>query len=179
MEELLRFVCEGLEKRDISYMLSGSLALNAYSRPRMTRDIDLVVELRTENFDRFAGIFATRDCYFHQESAKLEIVRRGMFNVIDWASGMKIDFILQKDDLFQQTEFQRRVRIPVFPAFECWVISPEDLILAKLMWIQQVFSEQQLIDVRSVIRDYPALDRTYITGWIDQLRLNDFNLFAP
>lgn len=177
MEELLQFICAALEQRNIHYMLSGSLALNAYSISRMTRDIDLVIELRNDNFDEFAKIFDERDCYFHRESAQLEVNRRGMFNVIDWTLGGKIDFIVRKEDAFQETEFARRAWLPISPNFNCWVISPEDLVVAKLLWIQELYSERQLEDIKNVMRDYPALDRHYISDWIFRMKLNDFKLF--
>lgn len=176
MEELLRFVCAELEIRNINYMLSGSMALNAYSVARPTRDIDLVIELSAANFDEFAGIFADRTCYFHQESALVEVNRRGMFNVIDWTLNGKIDFIVRRDDAFQQTEFSRRIRMAVFDDFDCWVISPEDLVLAKLIWIQKLFSDRQLDDVKNIVRDYKPLDRAYIADWITRLNLIDFNV---
>ena len=157
-------------------MLSGSVALNAYSIPRYTRDIDIVIELQVENFPEFAELFAERECYFHYESAKEEVSRKGMFNVIDWKSGMKIDFIVRKNDDFQRTEFSRRQQKRILPDVICWVISPEDLIVAKLLWIQQLFSQQQIDDIKNVIHDCPSLDKTYVSDWIKRLELNDFGL---
>lgn len=179
MEELLKFVCGALEEKGIDYMLSGSVALNAYSIPRYTRDIDIVIELRSDNFLSFADIFTSRECYFHRETAEEEVQRQGMFNVIDWHSGMKVDFIVRKNDEFQQTEFSRRLRKTILDTIDCWIISPEDLILAKLLWIQQLYSQQQLDDIKNVMLDYPALDMAYIIGWIEKLQLTPFDLFNP
>jgi len=39
----LRDVCARLDGAGIAYMLTGSLAMSFYARPRMTRDIDLVI----------------------------------------------------------------------------------------------------------------------------------------
>ena len=177
MEELLHFVSNELEAKGIDYMLSGSVALNAYSIPRYTRDIDIVIELRSENFSAFTEIFANRECYFHRESAEEEVRRQGMFNIIDWKSGMKIDFIIRKNDDFQQTEFERRQRKTILTNIDCWIISPEDLIIAKLLWIQQLYSQQQVDDIKNVIYDYPQVDKMYLMKWITQLQLNDFGLF--
>ncbi len=44
--DLLRIVTSRLDEADIPYVLSGSLALGYYAQPRMTRDIDIVRELR-------------------------------------------------------------------------------------------------------------------------------------
>jgi len=43
--EVLQDATERLERAGIQYMLTGSIALSYYAQPRMTRDIDLVVEL--------------------------------------------------------------------------------------------------------------------------------------
>ena len=39
----LQDLCARLESARIAYMLTGSLAMSFYARPRMTRDVDLVV----------------------------------------------------------------------------------------------------------------------------------------
>ena len=38
-------ICARLDATGIEYMLTGSLAMSYYARPRMTRDIDLVIAL--------------------------------------------------------------------------------------------------------------------------------------
>ena len=45
--EVLKEVCRRLEAADISYMLTGSVAANFYAVPRMTRDIDIVIEVKS------------------------------------------------------------------------------------------------------------------------------------
>jgi hypothetical protein len=46
--ELLKRVCKALDENKFPYMISGSIAMNIYSVPRMTMDIDIVVELSLE-----------------------------------------------------------------------------------------------------------------------------------
>ena len=43
--DLLRDVSQRLESSGVAFMLTGSMAMNFYAQPRMTRDIDLVVKL--------------------------------------------------------------------------------------------------------------------------------------
>lgn len=178
MEELLRFIFGELDNRDINYMLSGSIALNSYTVPRFTRDVDIVIELQELNFGSFADIFANRSCYFHRESAQEEVSRQGMFNVIDWESGFKMDFIIRKENPFHQSEFSRKHRKTILGDVEGWVISPEDLIIAKLLWIQEIFSEQQVRDIRNLLTDNTQLDIPYVKYWITTLALTDFNLLV-
>jgi len=55
--EVLKIVTQRLEKINIAYMISGSISANYYTMPRMTRDIDIVIELDSNNIDRFIGLF--------------------------------------------------------------------------------------------------------------------------
>lgn len=88
-------------------MISGSLALNHYVKPRMTVDLDLIVELTNANKESFTNLFD--DNYYMDKSAvNDEIARQGMFNVIDFETGFKIDFIIRKDTEYRQVEFTRK-----------------------------------------------------------------------
>lgn len=42
-------VSKKLIGKNISFMLTGSIAMNFYVEPRMTRDIDIVINLQKEN----------------------------------------------------------------------------------------------------------------------------------
>ncbi|MBK8503612.1 MAG: hypothetical protein IPL46_16225 [Saprospiraceae bacterium] len=55
--KLLRSICTELESRKIPYMLSGIMAMNIYTIPRMTRDIDIVINLRNTDIPQFVEIF--------------------------------------------------------------------------------------------------------------------------
>lgn len=91
MPDLLKEIVTALHERQIPDMLSGSLAMNAYTIPRMTRDIDIVIDLDVEQTDSFVEVFS-KDFYVHRGSVEEEIRRRGIFNIIDHRSGYKIDF---------------------------------------------------------------------------------------
>lgn len=43
--DVLKIVCHKLNTGNIPYMLTGSFAANFYAVPRMTRDIDIVIEI--------------------------------------------------------------------------------------------------------------------------------------
>lgn len=171
--ELLRKVCKSLEQLEIPYMVSGSLAMNTYTVPRMTRDLDIVVNLQVGDFEKFVGMFK-EGFYLYEEGVKVEIEQRGMFNAIDYESGYKIDFIVRKDTEFHIHEFSRRKRTQTF-GFEFWVVSLEDLILSKLKWIQVIQSEIQLNDIKNLLRN-EAVDMDYLHFWIDKLNLKTFEL---
>lgn len=173
MIDLLKDLTESLHKLNIPYMLSGSLAMNLYTVPRMTRDIDIVVHLQEKDVEKFIGAFKER-FYCHPESVLEEVKRQGMFNLIDNATGYKVDFIVRKNSPYRKLEFDRKVKTNVF-GFEAYVVSIEDLILSKLIWIQTLQSDKQLEDLNNLLKN-PEIDFVYLKKWVENLSLHTFNL---
>jgi hypothetical protein len=63
MLSLLQKVCCSLDEHALKYMVYGSIASNIYGIPRMTRDIDIVIELPDSKIEEFTGMFP--GCYFN------------------------------------------------------------------------------------------------------------------
>ncbi|WP_375443439.1 nucleotidyl transferase AbiEii/AbiGii toxin family protein [uncultured Fibrella sp.] len=175
MNELLAFVIAALETVPMNYMLTGSMAMTVYTIPRSTRDIDLVVEVMPSQKEMFLAQFKDR-FHFNEQTIIDEFAGKGvgMFNLIDHKSFYKIDFIIRKTNRYEQVKFSNRRRV-VIGDTEAWVISPEDLILSKIQWIQQLESERQKEDIRQLL-DFSGLNMTYVTSWVDFLKLNTYNL---
>jgi hypothetical protein len=171
--ELLKRVCNSLDENNIAYMISGSIASNIYTIPRMTRDIDIVIELSESQIDEFTDLFP--NSYFHKDVIKDEIKRQGMFNIIDHQTGFKVDFILRKKTEYFYLAFQRRRRIKELDT-ELWVISLDDLIIAKIIWIQQYQSERQIFDIKNLLLNTET-NLKYIKTWCNKLNLKTYNLF--
>ncbi len=170
--ELLKRVCTSLDKRDISYMITGSIAMNIYAIPRMTRDIDFVVDLSLSRIDEFIDLFP--DSYFNKDAIKDEVMRQGIFNIIDHSTGFKLDFILRKNTEYSKLAFTRRKRIAELDT-ELWVISLEDLIIAKIIWIQHYQSDKQIQDIENLLLN-PDKDMNYILKWCNEMNLKTYNL---
>ncbi len=171
--ELLKTITEFLEQKKIAYMVSGSLAVNVYSLPRMTMDIDIVIELNENNLSDFLAIFKS-GYYINEETVQLEITKKGMFNVIDHKSGLKVDFIIRKETEYRRLEFSRKRR-KMIEHVPVWMVSAEDLIISKTEWIQQLQSDKQMQDIKNLML-LPDLDKDYILAWFHKLNLNTFNI---
>jgi hypothetical protein len=57
----------------------------------------------------------------------------------------------------------------------CWVVSPEDLLISKLIWIQDIVSEQQKEDIVQLLQG-SEIDRPYVVNWIRKLRLTTYGI---
>lgn len=168
---VLTLVTSRLEAAGIAYMVTGSVAVSLYAEPRMTRDVDLVVELQPADTERLVAMFGVE---FSCDADRIReaIARRAMFNLIHTEAVVKIDVIVRKDSPYREEEFGRRRRAEVNGA-PMWVVSAEDLILSKLDWARSSRSELQLRDVKNVIAAQPALDWTYLDVWAERLELVD------
>jgi hypothetical protein len=170
-EELnvLRIVAERLEAADIPYMLTGSMAASYYAVPRMTRDVDLVVELSVADAERVCRLFEA-DFYVDRDAVRDAIADRRTFNLIHTDLVVKVDFMVRKDSEYRHEEFRRRRRVQV-DDLHLFVVAPEDLILSKLEWARDSHSEVQLADVRNLLA-CAQLDREYLGRWAARLGLD-------
>lgn len=107
--EFLGFVVRRLDDAGVPHMLTGSVAMSLYGQPRMTRDIDLVVECAATDAAAWVRMFGG-ECYISPEAVADAIARGGMFNVIHNEGVAKADFIVRRDDEYRRVEFARRLR---------------------------------------------------------------------
>lgn len=166
---LLRDIVMRLDAAEIDYMLTGSVAMNCYAQPRMTRDIDLVVAFLLTDAERIQEILG-QDYYVSEHAACEAVANLGSFNAIHQATLIKVDFMVRKQEDFRLHEFTRRILLKVVD-FKVWVVSKEDLILSKLHWAQESLSERQLADVENLIAT--GCDTDYLRTWSAALNLTD------
>ncbi len=167
--DVLKSVTASLQTAGIPYMVTGSMAANFYATPRMTRDIDLVVELSETDIDRVVSLFQD-EYYVDQDMVQLAVLNRSLFNMIHNALVVKVDCVVRKDTDYRREEFARRRTVTIADQ-PMTIVAPEDLILSKLDWAKDSHSQMQLDDVRNLLRSVRDLDRDYLRRWADRLGL--------
>ncbi len=171
-EEILKEILEKLERHKIDYMITGSFASNLHGMPRTTLDADIVISSDFENLKNFIEEIKG-DFYADLEMAKEAFERKGMFNIIHYETGFKIDFIIKKQGPYYESEFERR-RGCEFAGKICFFASPEDTILSKLLWAKIGDSEKQFQDASGVAKiQGENLDFDYLQKWADILGIKD------
>lgn len=159
-----------LNKIGVEYMLVGSMALVHYAMPRATVDIDIVVNISPETIEKFIAEFEI-DYYIPINRAKDSVRRKGMFNILNNQTILKIDCIILKETEFDMSAFTRRQKVDYAGDFDVCIISKEDLILSKLRWAKNTKSERQMLDVASVIRN--GYNEDYVEKWAQKLGVED------
>lgn len=158
-----------LDAAQIPYMLTGSFASGFFGSPRATQDIDLVIAPTGRTLTRFVESLDPDSYYVSLESAQNALRRESLFNVVDYASGWKIDLICRKSRPFGLTEFGRR-GLRDLSGTSVYVASAEDIILSKLEWSKAAGSERQLRDAISILKiQGDSIDQDYLTRWATEL----------
>ena len=176
-QELLKKASGALEAAGIPYMLTGSTVSSMQGEPRATHDIDMVVMVSQKQLLELAAVFAAPDYHYDilaAQAAQAATKSRSMFNIIETASGDKIDFWLLTEEPFDRQRFARRRREEVF-GFPVYVSSPEDTILMKLRWAKlSGGSQKQFQDALRVYEVQGAgLDENYIGKWAVVLEVGE------
>jgi len=166
--KIFKDVINKLNDNEIPYMVSGSVAMNYYTVPRMTRDIDIVVEI--EDVGSFYNTFK-EEYYIDQKMVDDAIRNQFMFNIIHLKEVMKIDFIIRKNNKYRKTEFKRKRKINI-EEIQVFIVSIEDLIISKLLWAEDSHSELQIKDIGNLLKE--KVDMKYIYDWVKELNIADF-----
>ena len=172
-EQILTIVTKTLAGHAIPYMITGSLAVVFYGRPRYTHDLDIVLAVSRASIERLRGALKALSKHFHLfvdlSSLDTVLASQQMISLLDHTSGMKVDLWILGQDPFAKEVFGRRLTKQVLKA-SIHFISPEDLILTKLVWSKQSESSRHLEDIYTVYEGQKGkLDEQYITKWAKKL----------
>jgi hypothetical protein len=170
---LLERVVRALDGAGVPFMVAGSFASAAHGTPRTTQDLDIVIDPPSDAaLEKLIGAMPSESYYIDADMARDASRRRSMFNVIDLATGWKVDFIFRKNRGFSREEFARRIPLSML-GVAVYVATAEDTIVAKLEWsVQSGGSERQRRDVAGIVATTAdALDRDYLERWVRDLGL--------
>lgn len=174
IDELLRRVVGVLERLDLPYLVTGSMATVLYGEPRFTNDVDIVVDLPADRSQEFCAAFPGDELDLDSESVRRAVERSGQFNIIHPRSGLKVDVIIPERSPFDESRFARGRRERPAGDYEATFASPEDAILKKLEYFREGGSDKHLRDIVGVLEvSGEEIDRVYIREWAERLGLTE------
>jgi hypothetical protein len=172
--DLLRFFVTAVEAMGLRYFVAGSTATIFYGEPRLTIDIDIIVDLSEQRAAEFCRKFPSADFYVSEEAALDAIRRRSQFNIIHPGSGLKIDVIIPDASGFDELRFTRALRVRMPDDFDVTFVSPEDAIIKKLEYFREGGSEKHLRDIAGVLKSCrEPIDTAYISSWAERMGVGD------
>jgi hypothetical protein len=173
VDPVLIFVAR-LNQLGVRYMVTGSVASIAYGEPRLTHDIDIVVELDRIQAGLLALSFPAPDFYCPPvEIIRLELDRdcAGHFNIIHEGSGFKADIYPLGQDPWSAWGLARSRKF-MLEGMPMMLAPPEYVIVRKLEYFQEGGSEKHLRDIRSILRvSRSLLNLAELEQWIQKRHL--------
>lgn len=171
LHDLLSRLAPALERAAVPYMLTGSVAAAAHGKPRSTRDLDIVIAPTRPQLLALMEEFPAASYYADRQQALDALLHGSQFNVIDFATGWKVDFIIAEDSEYGRAAMGRRMVTEVLGT-TVYVASAEDVVIAKLRWAKLGGSERQLEDAAGILAEQgPTLDLPYVEHWVSSLGL--------
>ena len=147
----------------VRFHLTGGASTIAYGEPRMTQDIDLVVDPQAmaANIGTFLEAVRATGFLVDEETARRAVAEGGMFQLLDLAESLKLDLYPRE---MIPGELDRSISTEVFAGLVLPVVSRADAALSKLVWISKG-SHKSRRDLRQILRRADAVDRATVTHW--------------
>jgi hypothetical protein len=144
----------------IRFHLTGGFASIAYGEPRLTQDVDIVVDHQAleSRLDAFIASLADANFLADVTAIRTAVDRRGMFQLLDDVEILKLDIYPRE---LISGELDRSCLIEVFAGVVLPVVSRADGAASKLVWISKG-SHKSRRDLRQVHRAASEVDRARI-----------------
>lgn len=151
-----------LRRYQVPFHLTGGVTSVAYAEPRMTQDIDVVVEnaIFSSNIKEIINDFSKSDFIFDEPSIRSAVADHKMFQLLDVVESLKLDIYPRE---LIEGELKRSETIELFEGIHYPIASRVDTAIAKLLWTEQG-SHKSRRDLRQLYRsasteEKDAIDR--------------------
>ena len=177
IEQVLRAILPILANLGIPYILTGGIAATLHGRPRFTQDIDVVIAPTKTQLSQLLDALNPNFTVNH-DAARNAYARRGEFNAIHRTLIFKVDFWFSTGHAFDRSRLARAQGMEVAPALIARVATAEDVIIGKLLWLQQGATERSADDIRGIVRAREGnLDLAYLEEMVREMDLQA--IWAP
>lgn len=164
-----------LEVLGVPYMVTGSVASTLYGEPRLTLDVDLVVEISPERVAELLAAYP--EGAFYRPPLEIVLIEcrresRGHFNLIHHETGMKADVYTAGRDELHRFGLANRRPVETNDG-RIFVAPPEYVILRKLEFWREGGSDKHLRDVAAILATGLALDREMLAREVRRRGLDE------
>ncbi|NIQ07403.1 MAG: nucleotidyltransferase family protein [Candidatus Korarchaeota archaeon] len=148
-----RRVIEVIEEPPIPYAVSGAVAASYYGEARSTRDIDLIIDLspsQTRKIEALLHSFKKRGITFEYTTLHAIVdfmEKEGTLFAHDTQTPFTVDMILMREERLNEVALRDRKKVEL-EGVRFWVISPEPLFIAKLIFAR----ERDIEDVTHILQ---------------------------
>ena len=143
-----------LNQLDIQYMVTGSVASIIYGEPRITHDVDIVVEITVDDAQKIFRHFPINEFYcppIDILTIEAKRLHRGHFNLIHHETGFKADIYIAGNDDFAKWALKNTYDL--YLEGEKVKIAPiEYVIIKKLEYYKEGKAQKHVVDIVNILK---------------------------
>ena len=134
----------------IRFHLTGGVTSIAYSEPRMTQDVDIVIDNNavTSQLNSFIKSLQDSDFLFDEAALRSAVDKKQRFQLLDSVEALKLDLYPRE---LVPGELDRSNTIELFDGLSVPIASLSDAAISKLIWISKG-SHKSRRDLRQLVR---------------------------
>jgi len=152
-----------LQRNDIPFHLTGGITGSAYGEPRLTQDIDVVIEnaMSLERLDQLVDEFTAAGFLFAHDSIHDAVEKKHMFQLFDPQESLKLDIYPRE---LIEGELSRSNRMAIFENIDLPIVSRQDAAASKLVWISKG-SHKSRRDLRQLLLNCSVAERDFVADF--------------
>ena len=158
-----------LERNHIPFHLTGGVTGSAYGEPRLTQDIDVVIENAgsRERCTQLADQFSAAGFLFDHQAINVAIEQKGMFQLFDPDESLKLDVYPRE---LIAGELSRSNQMPIFEGINLPIVSLQDAAASKLIWVSKG-SHKSRRDLKQLMRRCSKVEQDFVTNFAAEKKL--------
>lgn len=154
-----------LTERNIPYVIIGGIAVQHWSRPRLTNDVDITILIPIEETDHYIALLSSE--FESRISDVAEMAKKNRILLLRAKNGCEVDIALGLPG-YEEELIARAMPFKLDSDKNIIICSAEDLIIHKAA----AGRPQDLADIKGIInRNGKKLDVEYIRSWLKNFSL--------
>ena len=158
--QLIVKIAEGLEKKEIPYMIIGGQAVLMYGDPRFTNDIDITLGVNPDKLVDVLKLAGELSLIPLVENASEFVKKTMVLPLKDNLSGIRVDLIFSFS-LFEQQAIKNSKKV-LLETKEVNFARLEDIVIHKII----AGRGRDIDDIKAILSKNPAYDKEYIAEWL-------------
>ena len=156
---------------EIPFHLTGGVTGVVYGEPRLTQDIDIVLqnEATRNQLQPLLSALAESDFIADPTAIKAAVAGGKLFQLFDAAESLKLDMYPRE---MIPGELSRSNRAEVFEQIVLPIVSRADAAASKLVWISKG-SHKSRRDLRQIIRNVSPEEEQFVRRFASEVHLID------
>ena len=139
-----------LEEADITYAITGSIASGVHGEPLPSQNVDIAIRMTPDQAQILADKLPQR--FYRSAEHLIKIAETGgLSNLIDTNTGLKVDLSVLERTSYYDLILARKILVPFSSDGRTfYTVTPEDIVLMKLLWRKDTQSQKQWENALSV-----------------------------